>query len=716
MTSLVALSIATAVVVLGCVHARHRGRAAGVVVLALLAAVLTSPAPAPAEPVDPSQSMGARDAIAQARATGQQVEVTDLASPTTRVMADPKTGDLLTEVTAQVSRVKSDRGAWVDASSTLVAAANGSWRTKATPVGITVGGPASRLFEFANEGGTVALSWPAALPSPVVDGSSATYREVLPGVDLVVRAQISGVGTYLVVKDAAAAANPALEKIPFGFTVSGAKTAPHERGLAFTSASGEAKFKLAEPYMWDSRGKADVARSADPAVTGMEARVAPMAMKVTGQILEITPDMNLLRAPDTQFPVIIDPYVHDDPTYVVRVFSGTYSPHRNQWDEDAKIGYNGWTTPYYKSRMYYNFTLPSLTVSDVSSAHFYAKQIHSPQHDCDDTNFGPAVTAGVTSQASSSTTWSSQPSWKANTVNHDYAVGHEDHCGGSYVQKFNLTTAIKTAWASNPKIGVGMKSSSEGDKNGWRHYDQVEGTSTRNPVDGTITSTWYPRIVINYQPTPQVPTGIVISNANAVAGGWATSDSTPSLKAKLTTPSNFPCGSTTTNCLVAEWLLPASTTWVASGGVTTGTTANLNWPTAQPALVDGVPVVVQVRARNTTNGKYSTPVTVTVKHDALPASPTTSVVDAKDDYPLETDVAVDVSSDPDVVQICWTSSPQSTYQGCQPVSAGAGRITLKQNDAPEHVMTYTSFYLVAVDGSGMRSAPTTVHLMFTTAP
>lgn len=102
----------------------------------------------------------------------------------------------------------------------------------------------------------------------------------------------------------------------------------------------------------------------------------------------------------------------------------------------------------------------------------------------------------MTTQASSSITWSSQPSWKSGSVNNDYAVGHEDVCNASYVQKWDLTSQIKTALDSGTKIGIGMKSSDEGDKNGWRHYKQVKGTSTTG-ADGSVTSTWYPRIVID---------------------------------------------------------------------------------------------------------------------------------------------------------------------------------------------------------------------------
>ncbi|MFD0479756.1 hypothetical protein ACFQ0B_75140 [Nonomuraea thailandensis] len=50
------------------------------------------------------------------------------------------------------------------------------------------------------------LGWTGALPKPTLSGDTATYPEVMPGVDLQVTADVDGFSHLLVVKSRAAAA------------------------------------------------------------------------------------------------------------------------------------------------------------------------------------------------------------------------------------------------------------------------------------------------------------------------------------------------------------------------------------------------------------------------------------------------------------------------------------------------------------------------------
>ena len=67
---------------------------------------------------------------------------------------------------------------------------------------LRLGDPRSAYAVAAGHG--IALGWEGALPEPVLTGSSATYPDVRPGTDLVVKATRAGFEEFVVAKDRAA--------------------------------------------------------------------------------------------------------------------------------------------------------------------------------------------------------------------------------------------------------------------------------------------------------------------------------------------------------------------------------------------------------------------------------------------------------------------------------------------------------------------------------
>ncbi len=142
--------------------------------------------------------------MSRAMRTGRPVVVAPLTTPTVEVKAHP---DGLLSMTSNIFPVRTRvHGAWRAINPALRRAARG-WEPAAAS------GPLVVVADSA--GRTVSLYWPAALPRPAVSGNVALYRNVLPGVDLRMEATGIGYQEALVVRDAAAAANPRLRSIAY---------------------------------------------------------------------------------------------------------------------------------------------------------------------------------------------------------------------------------------------------------------------------------------------------------------------------------------------------------------------------------------------------------------------------------------------------------------------------------------------------------------------
>lgn len=109
-------------------------------------------------------------------------------TPTSTLTANPNGTYTLTESAAPV-RVEI-RGTWHNLDASLVRNSNGTWSpaVSSQPLRLS-GGGTGPLATMSYGAYSLALTAPMRLPSPVIAGSTATYRSVLPGVDLIVTAQ-----------------------------------------------------------------------------------------------------------------------------------------------------------------------------------------------------------------------------------------------------------------------------------------------------------------------------------------------------------------------------------------------------------------------------------------------------------------------------------------------------------------------------------------------
>ncbi|HSA50206.1 MAG TPA: hypothetical protein VLH10_08860, partial [Yinghuangia sp.] len=405
----------------------------------LTAAPASAAAPGPADPRTATQTdeptPAEEGASAQAIRTGEPVPVDELTTETETVVALPDGSFASTRYASPVRTHQN--GAWVDLDPTLVQAGDGTFRPKASTESLTLsgGGTAPLAAMTARGGQELAVSWPTALPSPVVDGASATYPEVLPGVDLQITATVAGgFSQVLVVKTSQAAQNPQLASLQVGLAAEGVTVSKQANGsLAAKGADGADVFTAPKAVMWDSTATAPAApqpqavadETADTVETppadavasdadgpGAYAKVADVEVTPVGSHLSLEPEPGFLTAPDTVFPVYIDPDW-------AQVWTGTEHwtwvqqgcPNTGNFDDygdqyDMGVGLQRWTTCLGKERTYVQVDSFNPTGKVVNFATFNAIQSYAADGTCSNTH---GVDLYWTGMISAATTWNNQP-------------------------------------------------------------------------------------------------------------------------------------------------------------------------------------------------------------------------------------------------------------------------------------------------------------------
>lgn len=319
-------------------------------VFALLVGLTGTPAVAQEEPPDGEISLpecpdfagapAAEDeftAYGYARACGVDVEVLGLRDIDRRVFAKPD-GLLDAQIAVEPQWVRDDAGTWVDIDTTLVGQADGTAHSAATVIDVAVGAGGDAPFVTATDPGvgTVSLTWPGGvLPAPVLDGATATYPEVLPGVDLAVRAEPVGFSWVLVVKSEEVATDPALAGIEIGIEADGLTVTedPESGAIVVTDAAGRVLFEAGQAIMWDS--------------TEPE-KVADVGVELNGSTMTLTPDAAMLADDSVTYPIYIDPPF----TSTRKAWANVFKESPNQgWTGDSnwprsggmRVGLNTWS-------------------------------------------------------------------------------------------------------------------------------------------------------------------------------------------------------------------------------------------------------------------------------------------------------------------------------------------------------------------------------------
>ncbi|MFJ1914840.1 LamG-like jellyroll fold domain-containing protein [Streptomyces sp. NPDC088147] len=445
----------------------------------------------PAQSVDEDPSRATTDeALAEAKRSGKSVEVGSLRGERSDVFANPdgtlEAREYLRPVRARVS------GEWKPIDTDLAALPDGAVAPKVTTVGLTFsGGGDGPLVRLENAGREVALSWPGALPVPELDAATATYREVLPGVDLRMGAQEDGFTQLLVVKTAEAAASGKLAALRLSLAAEGVdvrETA--EGGLeAVDQGANGAVFEAPKPMMWDSSASSDNgatsarlrsapagAEGADDAGepgAGESGKLVPVEVEIPagGEALVLKPDMDVLSGVDTVYPVFIDPQWYS-PRATAWTMASKYWASSPQWkfnaDSDAGLGFCNWAycQPNDTKRLFYRIPTATFAGKSILSAEFVVRNTWSAS--CE----ARSVELWRTKDISSSTTWTSQNAsgfWIKQLASKSFAYGYSG-CAAKDAE-FDVKAAVQEAANGKwPTMTFGLQAANESDGSGWKRF------------------------------------------------------------------------------------------------------------------------------------------------------------------------------------------------------------------------------------------------------
>ncbi|MEU9381262.1 LamG domain-containing protein [Streptomyces sp. NPDC048279] len=575
-----------------------------------MAAVPTLAAPAAGAYADDYTTNGqvtpeARADAEKAAQTGEQVEVVGERTPYTTTFANPDGVTFTLKDSAVPVRTHQADGSWAQPDATLEERSDGSVGPKASvaKVSFSSGGSGSDLVKLSLGGRSLTVGWPGTLPKPTLDGDSAVYGDVLPGVDLRMTATTEGYREVLVVTSASAASNPELKKLSFPVRTDGLSLKDGgDGGLSAVDDDGNTVFRAPAAQQWDSAGDAtSTAATASAASTHVASRAAfattaqdtgagqttsddgevtpdpaegpsdgdsSTRLPVTAQqsTITVTPNASMLTDDSAVFPQYIDPDVGMTASERTLLSSdGDTFYNFSGGDSGKGVGYCGtyvtggvgyYCGSGYKNRMYFEFSPAKLAGKHVLDATFVITEKWSMS--CTPSWVDLVRTGNI----SSSTNW---PGPTANwdlMVDRNVSAGRGSACTPSQPAapiEFNdspsetnenlTSTMTKFANGDFSRLTLMLKAHDETDPNSWKRFDDDA------------------EIDVKYVGIPAKPTKIGLVTGTGIAcetkqsDPLVVSDPTPALTATPQTAAGGESGASLKAVYSVDKYTASSATW-----------------------------------------------------------------------------------------------------------------------------------------------------------
>ncbi|MFJ2812935.1 DNRLRE domain-containing protein [Streptomyces sp. NPDC087294] len=538
-------------------------------------------------------------ALLMARLHDRKIEVLSERTADSTTYALPS-GELETAAYGGPVRTKIG-GVWRDIDTSLSDTGE-SLEPQAAAADITVsGGGDTRLASVSKGNESFGLGWQSKLPTPSVDGDTASYG-LEDGQTLTVTALAQGFSQNVVIDSAP---EDGLEyRIPL--RLKGLELSVSDSGhLLLKDIGGKLVAEAPAPMMWDS--------SMDAASGESEHRARVAAKVETGedgsQTLVLTPDPEYFTKALT-YPVTVDP------TTTLAVTTDTWLqtpdyPDSQVSSAELKSGtYDAGTDV---ARSYLKFDVSAFKGKHITSSTLKLYNYYSST--CATSGAATQARRVTSSWSSSSVTWSGQPSTTttgaATNTGH---WGYSSSCPAAW-SNWDLQT-ITQAWADgSANYGLQIRSADEKDSTTWRRFRSANYS----------TAGYAPKLVVTYNSYPAVPSSLAIapSQVNAYNGKRYVTSLTPTLSAKVSDPDG---SSTLAQFEITADPAYADTTYSYTGStsvVSSGSTAKLTVPSAS-AFPAGKHLRYRVRAYDATDYGPWTGYTTLVMNTGLPAAPTIS--------------------------------------------------------------------------------------------
>ncbi len=362
-------------------------------------------------------------------------------------------------------------------------------------------------------------------------GDTATYPEVLPGVDLRVRVTADGFAQLLVVKDARAAANPALRAITYHTSTSGLTIRAHQDGSTTAEHDGTPVFYSGTPTMWDSTPAPAARTAAAPASTVDEsgpARERAMGLRVDRDRLTVLPDQDLLTGSDTQFPLYLGPSYSSTQYRWTQVngYAATTSYWTTQRDV-ARVGYQNYDgTSRYRS--FFQVNAAPFAGSRITRTWFAVTLDHSGSCAATPVDFWhtKAIDPAVALTWNSSTShWLSKLDTRSGNANEGGGCGTTQPDLPMEFSSAALQTVVQNAaTAKAGSLTFGLRAPNESDAGQWKKF-----------LPATA------RLVVEYNIAPRAPIGLATvppTPCGTATAPTALNTATPTFSAIASDPDN----------------------------------------------------------------------------------------------------------------------------------------------------------------------------------